>query len=107
MSTEQWDAFMSHASEDKDFVFVLVTALGHMGVKVWLDRINIQLGDDLSRSIDEGLAHSRFGLVLISKDFLKKKWTDYELRGLINRESNSAVSRQKRKQPRTSVEEWR
>jgi hypothetical protein len=83
---KEWDAFISHASEDKDFVQPLVVSLGHMGVEVWYDEINLTLGEDLTRSIDQGLANSRFGLVVISKHFLQKKWTDYELRGLLSRE---------------------
>ena len=35
---KQWDAFISHASEDKDeFVRPLAEALLHQGVKIWYD----------------------------------------------------------------------
>ncbi len=84
---KSWDVFISHASEDKDlFVRPLAVALQSLGVSVWYDEFSLRLGDSLSRSIDKGLASSRFGLVVISPQFLKKPWTEYELRGLISRE---------------------
>jgi hypothetical protein len=42
-------------------------------------------GDRLSEKIAEGLAKSRYGLLVISRAFIAKKWTRYELSGLINR----------------------
>jgi len=46
----------------------------------------LEVGDSLSRSIDKGLANSRFGIVVISPNFIKKKWPERELRGLVARE---------------------
>jgi TIR domain len=44
-------------------------------------------GDNLRTSIDEGLLNSRFGIVVFSKAFLKKKrWTEHELNGLFAKE---------------------
>ena len=40
----------------------------------------------MSRSIDKGLRGSSFGLVVISPDFIRKPWPEYELRGLVARE---------------------
>jgi hypothetical protein len=82
-----YDLFISHASEDKkDFVRPLAQALQKFGVGVWYDEFSLSLGDSLSRSIDRGLSHSCFGLVVLSTDFLKKDWPEYELRGLIAKE---------------------
>jgi hypothetical protein len=84
---KSWDVFISHASEDKElFVRPLAIALQSLGVSVWYDEFSLRLGDSLSRSIDKGLAASRFGVVVISLHFLKKPWPEYELRGLISRE---------------------
>lgn len=77
----QWDVFISHASEDKgNFVRPLSEALKDLGVKVWYDEFTLQPGDSLSRSIDKGLAKSKFGVVVLSKHFIKKPWPEYELR---------------------------
>ena len=86
-SRARWDVFISHASEDKtDFVEPLASAFDEFDLKVWYDQFTLSLGDSLSRSIDEGLARSRFGLVVLSPNFLNKKWPEYELRGLTARE---------------------
>jgi len=81
-----WDVFISHASEDKDFVHPLAIALQSLGVSVWYAEFSLRWGDSLSGSIDKGLFSSRFGLVVISQHFIKKFWPERELRGLICRE---------------------
>jgi hypothetical protein len=83
----EWDAFISHASEDKEkFVRPLAEALVSMGAKIWYDEFTLRPGDSLSASIDKGLARSRFGVVVISSHFMSKPWTQHELRGLVTRE---------------------
>ncbi len=85
----RWDAFISHASEDKeDFVRPLAELLKNHGLKVWYDEFTLTVGDGLRRSIDLGLANSRFGIVVLSHDFFKKEWPQRELDGLFAREDN-------------------
>lgn len=87
MDTKEYDVFISHASEDKaDVVFPVADKLRALGVRVWYDDFEMQVGDSLSRKIDQGLARSTFGIVVISPHFLQKNWPEYELRGLISRE---------------------
>jgi len=82
-----YDAFISHASEDKDtFVKPLVEALQSNGYKVWHDEFTLKVGDSLRRSIDNGLINSRYGIVVLSSAFFAKNWTQYELDGLVTRE---------------------
>ena len=83
----KYDVFVSHASEDKeDFVKHLVIALQASGYKVWYDEFTLKVGDSLRRSIDAGLANSRYGIVVFSPAFFEKNWTQYELDGLVDRE---------------------
>jgi hypothetical protein len=80
----QWDAFISHATEDKDnFVRPLAHALSALGAKVWYDELSLKIGDSLSASIDKGLAESRFGIVVLSPAFMSKGWPKRELQGLV------------------------
>ena len=80
---KQWDVFLSHASEDKQTVALPLTeALRRAGVRVWLDKFQIEIGDSLRQKIDEGLANSRFGVVILSEAFLTKHWTGRELDAL-------------------------
>lgn len=85
-SDREYDVFISHASEDKDeFVRPLAEALVSKGLRVWYDEFELKIGDSLRRKIDAGLARSNFGIVVISRHFIKKGWTNYELDGLITR----------------------
>ena len=83
----EWDVFISHASEDKAaFVRPLADRLKERGLRVWFDEFTLAVGDSLRRSIDRGLASSRFGIVVISQNFLLKEWPQKELDGLVARE---------------------
>lgn len=78
-----WDFFISHASEDKAAVAKpLADLLQAKGFKVWYDEYTLTLGDNLRRSIEQGLAASRYGIVVLSPSFFAKKWTQLELDGL-------------------------
>ncbi len=82
-----YDAFISHATEDKeDVVSPLADALINMGHSIWYDNFQLTVGDSLRRSIDKGLADSRFGIVVLSPSFFSKQWPQYELDGLVARE---------------------
>jgi hypothetical protein len=86
-SPKKWDVFISHASEDKvDLVRPLADALVARGLKVWYDEFSLKLGDSLRGSIDFGLANSRYGVVVLSKDFFAKHWPVEELNGLKSKE---------------------
>lgn len=87
----KWDVFISHASEDKDdFARPLAESLRHSGLRVWFDEFTLRIGDGLRQSIDSGLAKSRYGIVVISPDFLQKNWPQRELDGLVARENDGA-----------------
>ena len=84
--TIEYDVFISHASEDKDTVVrPLAKALVQRGLKVWYDEFELRIGDSLRRKIDLGLANSRFGIVVLSRNFIRKGWTNYELDGIISK----------------------
>jgi len=87
MLGEEYDAFISHASEDKEeFVRPLADKLNNSGYKIWYDESELKVGDSLRRSIDRGLANSRYGIVILSSSFFAKNWPQYELDGLVAKE---------------------
>ncbi len=87
---KKWKAFISHASEDKEFfVRELYHNLSNLGLRIWYDEFTLKVGDSLSRSIDNGLKNSEYGIVILSKAFLNKNWPDYEYRSLLSREVNN------------------
>src|SRR5438552_16623357 len=87
-----WDVFISHASEDKDAIArpVAIT-LSAVGLSVWFDEFALTASDSLSKSIDHGLANSKYGIVIVSTRFLDKKWPQRELAGLFAREDRAKV----------------
>ena len=64
----------------------LAELLKAKGINVWYDEFSLGWGKSLRKTIDYGLANSRFGVVVLSKSFIKKDWTEYELNGLTARE---------------------
>lgn len=83
----EWDLFICHASEDKEEIArPLATALNKAGFRIWYDEFTLTIGDSLRRSIDNGLAQSEYGLVILSPSFFEKGWPQTELDGLAARE---------------------
>jgi hypothetical protein len=82
-----YDAFICHANEDKvNFVRPLAEALSARHLVIWYDEFSLNVGDSLRQAIDEGLAKSRFGIVVLSRAFFAKGWPQRELNGLVARQ---------------------
>ena len=60
-------------------------ALKEEGLQVWYDEFELRIGSSLRRTIDRGIARSRFGVVVLSESFFEKGWPGYELDGLVTR----------------------
>lgn len=85
--SNSWHVFISHASEDKkEIAQPLAQALRREGLEVWYDDYTLTIGDSLRQKIDEGLAKSSYGIVILSKAFFAKHWPQQELNGLAARE---------------------
>jgi hypothetical protein len=83
---KEWDVFISHAHEDKDeIVRPLAHALQELDLRVRFDEFELRIGDSLRRKIDQGIARSAFGVVVLSTAFFAKNWAQYELDGLVTR----------------------
>ena len=91
LEDKRYDFFISHASEDKSEVATpLYEALTRRGLLVWFDKAELQVGDSLRKKIDQGLAASAFGVVILSTSFFAKEWPQKELDGLFARETASS-----------------
>jgi hypothetical protein len=81
------DVFICHASEDKDsYIKPLTELLKDNDISFWIDSEDLRVGDHLDQSIIQALNSARFGLVIFSKDFLSKEWTNRELQLIRDRE---------------------
>lgn len=90
VADEEYDVFVSHAYEDKkSFVDEFVEALRNQGLKVWYDTDKLKWGDSMREKIDRGLAKSRYGVVILSPNYIAehKYWTKAELNGLFQVET--------------------
>lgn len=86
----EYDVFVSHAWEDKeDFVDEFVSELRKQGFKVWYDTDRLKWGDSMREKIDKGLSKSRYGIVVLSPNYIAehKYWTKAELNGLFQVET--------------------
>jgi len=84
-----YDVFICHASENKDdFVRSIAAELENKDQRIWYDEFELSVGDSLRESIDRGLRVSSYGIVVLSEAFFDKEWTQYELNGLVARETS-------------------
>lgn len=87
MTAPTFDVFISHANADKrGFVELLADRLKRAGIRVWYDDFEVGWGDSIASAIARGLAESRFGIVVLSRNFLAGRMAHRELRGLWHRE---------------------
>jgi hypothetical protein len=80
MGDMEWDLFISHASADKvRYVEPLTEKLARRGIKFWFDANEITWGANVVGMVNQGLQTSRFILLCLSSNFLKKTWPESEL----------------------------
>ncbi|MBI1880883.1 MAG: toll/interleukin-1 receptor domain-containing protein [Chloroflexi bacterium] len=84
------DIFICHASEDKQAIIrPLVAALKGQGVSCWVDEAEIKWADSITQKVNEGLAISRYVIVVLSPSFVGKNWPERELLAALNVEASS------------------
>jgi TIR domain len=82
------DVFISHATEDKENVArPLAKGLRRRRLAVWFDEFSLRPGDELQRSIEEGLRTSRAGVAVLSSAYFSRRWPRLELEALLGREA--------------------
>jgi len=77
--TKPYHLFISYASEDEAYVTKLSESLEYFGLRVWFAPLTLKIGDKLLDSINAGLIASDYGLIVLSKPYISKSWTKYEL----------------------------
>jgi len=83
----RFDVFICHASEDKEEIATpLANELRQYRLEIWYDDFILTAGDDLEKTISDGLKKSRYGIVIISDHFFVKNWPQRELDWLATKE---------------------
>ncbi len=82
---KQFDCFISYFSGDREFVGNLERDLRLREILVWRDRNEIEIGDSISRKIEEGLAASYSFMIVLSPEALASSWVREELQAAYSR----------------------
>lgn len=78
--------FISYSRKDSRFVDQLVMNLIRAKHHVWMDRWELNVGDSLTRKIEEALVDSSAILIVLSKNSVKSEWCRRELSASLVRE---------------------
>lgn len=81
--------FVCHSSKDQAFVRWLVARLKEDGIETWFDEVEIKIGEPIYQKINEGLKHSDFFAIVLSKASVVSKWVQEELGSASNMEKYS------------------
>ena len=88
------DLFISHAGADKEtYINPLTDALRQQNVTFWLDNIEIGWGDSITSKINEGLNASRFILLCLSENYIKRPWPEAEFGAAISTQNTTGLKR--------------
>lgn len=86
----EYDVFVSHASADKEnYVQELQESFKKLGIKIFYDADTIEWGDDWERKIKNGLEKCRYGVIVVTKNFYNRIWTEKELKSFLIRQNNN------------------
>lgn len=89
-SRKQYDVFISHANKDKlTYVDSLYMALRKLGINIFYDSEELTWGDNWKQVILDGVERSEFAIVVISKEFFGREWTERELNELLQRQNEN------------------
>ncbi|MCC7106241.1 MAG: TIR domain-containing protein [Chloroflexi bacterium] len=68
---EHYDLFISYSSRNSRFVRRLAEDLQGSGLSVWLDALELEVGDQFRRKIEDGISHSRYFCLVVSEPAMK------------------------------------
>ena len=79
INMKKYDVFISHASKDKiSIVSKLNTSLQKLGIRIFYDKDTLEWGDKWKERILEGTREAEFAIIVISKNFFGREWTERE-----------------------------
>lgn len=79
-------AFISYGSKDSDFANQLANDLRAVGVGVWFDKWEIQVGESIIQKIQEGISTNDFLIIVLSPASVNSSWVQRELNAAMMRE---------------------
>ena len=71
--------FISYSHRDQEFVFALVEQLKRRGIRVWIDHVELVVGDSLISRVSDAIADGDFLVGVISEHSVRSPWCQKEL----------------------------
>ena len=81
--------FISHSSQDHEFVLLLANKLRTDGFDVWLDKWEFKIGDSIVDKINKGIESSSAFIIVFSENSLESDWVKKELNASLMRQLTS------------------
>lgn len=87
---KKYDVFISHANGDKsEYVDLLNMSVKRLGINVFYDTDVLSWGDNWKQVILDGTSDSEFAIIVISKNFFGREWTEKELNEFLAQQNES------------------
>lgn len=87
---KKYDVFISHANRDKsEYVDLLNMSVKRLGINVFYDTDVLSWGDNWKQVILDGTSDSEFAIIVISKNFFGREWTEKELNEFLTQQNES------------------
>ena len=83
---EKTKVFISHSSQDKPFARRLGNDLRGRGASVWIDEVEIKVGDSLIEKISEGLEENNALVIILSEASCSSEWVKREVNIALTKE---------------------
>jgi hypothetical protein len=84
--------FISYSHSDSKFVNRLTSDLEKEGNSAWLDKKEIEVGDSISKKIEEGISKCDFFCLVISGHSVNSNWVEREYRTALNAQLSSGTT---------------
>lgn len=75
--------YISYSQKDSLFVNKLSENLVRSGVNIWFDKMEINPGENWQKKNNEGISKASILLFISSKNSLKSKWINYEIKKFV------------------------
>ena len=85
---KKFDVFISHSSQDSDFVDQLARSLKSTGIKVWSEH-ELQPGANWTEELERGIEQSQHMLLVVSPNSLNSPWANFEIGAILSKVAHS------------------
>ena len=74
-----FDIFLSYSWQDEQIATTIYTRLENEGFRVWLDKNQVRVGDNIVEKVFEGIHGSDYFAIILSRHSTKSDWVKQEL----------------------------